>query len=93
MRKVAPLPGCCPAKVEVMQLDLESLHSVKQFAKQFNARQQPLHLLICNAGIMAPPERLTTTDGCEQQFQVRSQCFTWPQQCEVYAWSLLVALQ
>jgi NAD(P)-dependent dehydrogenase (short-subunit alcohol dehydrogenase family) len=30
----------------------------------------PLDILICNAGLMSPPQRLVTKDGLEMQFQV-----------------------
>ena len=62
--------GCEGYPVEVGSLDLASLDSVRSFASSFNARGLPLALLICNAGIMAPPKRLVTKDGFEQQFQV-----------------------
>lgn len=58
--------------VEVKELDLGSLDSVRRFAKQFNAERRQLDLLICNAGIMAPPDRSETVDGLEQQFQVHT---------------------
>jgi len=50
-------------EVEVRQLDLAELASVRAFAEGFEA---DLHLLINNAGIMAPPRRLTK-DGFESQ--------------------------
>jgi NAD(P)-dependent dehydrogenase (short-subunit alcohol dehydrogenase family) len=50
--------------VEVRRLDLADLASVRSFAAEFEG---PLHLLINNAGIMAPPRRLTV-DGFESQF-------------------------
>lgn len=56
--------------VSFEQLDLASLASVRDFAKRLQQRQRHVDLLICNAGIMAPPERLQTEDGLEQQFQV-----------------------
>jgi NAD(P)-dependent dehydrogenase (short-subunit alcohol dehydrogenase family) len=49
--------------VELRQLDLADLESVRSFAKALDA---DLHLLINNAGIMAPPRRLTK-DGFESQ--------------------------
>lgn len=67
-----PLDGCTSYPVETGSLDLASLDSVRSFASGFNARGLPLALLICNAGIMAPPHRLVTKDGLEQQFQVRN---------------------
>ena len=52
--------------IELAILDLASLASVREFA----ARQvhQPLHILINNAGVMAPPKRQQTSDGFELQF-------------------------
>jgi NAD(P)-dependent dehydrogenase (short-subunit alcohol dehydrogenase family) len=49
-------------------LDLASLSSVRDFAKKELARHRPLHILINNAGVMAPPRRLQTADGFELQF-------------------------
>ena len=69
------LPGCSRPRVEVMELDLASLASVRRFAHSFNERREPLDILVCNAGIMAPPQRLETADGLEQQFQA---CKLWP---------------
>ncbi len=50
--------------VEVRELDLADLASVRAFAE---AHDGDLDLLINNAGVMAPPRRLTT-DGFESQF-------------------------
>ena len=72
LSKVRPLQGCQTYPVELGTLDLASLDSVRAFAANFNAKNLPLALLICNAGVMAPPQRLETEDGCEQQFQVYS---------------------
>lgn len=74
LQAVAPLPGCAPPKVEVLSLDLASLASVRSFCKAFNSKKLPLDILICNAGLMSPPQRLTTQDGLEMQFQVRAAC-------------------
>jgi len=49
--------------VRVEQLDLADLDSVRTFAERFDG---PLDLLINNAGVMAPPRRLTK-DGFESQ--------------------------
>jgi NAD(P)-dependent dehydrogenase (short-subunit alcohol dehydrogenase family) len=48
-------------------LDLADLGSVRAFAQRLAGEQQPLDLLINNAGVMAPPRR-TTADGFESQF-------------------------
>lgn len=55
------------AKVDTMQLDLSSIASVKDFAKQINSSGLPLNLLINNAGIMATPFMLSK-DNVELQF-------------------------
>jgi NAD(P)-dependent dehydrogenase (short-subunit alcohol dehydrogenase family) len=53
---------------ELVILDLASLVSVRNFAANEVAQKRPLHLLINNAGVMAPPQRLETADGFELQF-------------------------
>lgn len=55
------VPG---ARVSVQQLDLSSQKSVHLLAEGW---QGPLHLLINNAGVMAPPRRVETVDGFELQ--------------------------
>jgi NAD(P)-dependent dehydrogenase (short-subunit alcohol dehydrogenase family) len=55
------------ANVEVAQLDLASLASIRAFATQFLAGHNQLDLLVNNAGIMAAPHR-RTADGFELQF-------------------------
>lgn len=55
------------AKLEIIQLDLADLASVRKFADTFKSKYGSLDLLINNAGIMIPP--LTkTADGFEVQF-------------------------
>jgi NAD(P)-dependent dehydrogenase (short-subunit alcohol dehydrogenase family) len=53
---------------ELALLDLASLASVRSFAEKELAQRRPIHILINNAGVMAPPKRLETTDGFELQF-------------------------
>ncbi len=55
------------ATLEVRQLDLASLASVRSFADQFLQDHDRLDLLINNAGLMACPQG-TTADGFELQF-------------------------
>jgi NAD(P)-dependent dehydrogenase (short-subunit alcohol dehydrogenase family) len=55
------------ALIEVMQLDLASLASIRQFAQAFKLNHDRLHILVNNAGVMATPRR-TTADGFELQF-------------------------
>jgi NAD(P)-dependent dehydrogenase (short-subunit alcohol dehydrogenase family) len=56
------------AHTELAILDLASLASVRSFAEKELAKRRPLHVLINNAGVMAPPRRLETADGFELQF-------------------------
>lgn len=57
------------ANVEVMELDLADLESVRRFAESFRAKHSRLDLLINNAGIMVPPYG-KTAQGFETQFGV-----------------------
>ncbi len=57
------------AKIELIELDLNSLHSVETFSRSFLSRYKRLDLLINNAGIMIPPFQ-KTEDGFESQFGV-----------------------
>lgn len=56
-----------PGTVELRQLDLARLSSVREFVRRCPRRPD---LLVCNAGLMAPEQRGETPDGLEQQFQV-----------------------
>jgi NAD(P)-dependent dehydrogenase (short-subunit alcohol dehydrogenase family) len=60
----AAAPG---ANVDVMELDLASLASVRGFADAFHLQHLALHVLCNNAGVMAIPYR-RTADGFEMQF-------------------------
>lgn len=60
----ASVPG---ALVEILQLDLGSLHSINEFANRFEAAYDHLDILMNNAGIMSLPYG-KTADGFEQQF-------------------------
>ncbi|CDR44243.1 hypothetical protein NBRC10512_004663 [Rhodotorula toruloides] len=57
------------SKLEYVELDLASLASVKRCAERVLEGEQRLDGVVCNAGIMALPYKLTE-DGVEQQFQV-----------------------
>ena len=58
-----------PGTVEVMELDLGSLNSVRSFAANFKSKHDRLHGLANNAGVMNTPEG-RTEDGFETQFGV-----------------------
>ncbi|KAF3033417.1 hypothetical protein E8E12_001828 [Didymella heteroderae] len=55
------------SKVHLLELDLNSLASVRSCAAAFLASSRTLNILITNAGIMAVPEG-RTADGFETQF-------------------------
>lgn len=57
------------ADVEIMVLDLNSLQSVRNFAKAYAEKHSELHYLVENAGIMIPPFA-KTEDGFESQMGV-----------------------
>ncbi|ANM67254.1 NAD(P)-binding Rossmann-fold superfamily protein [Arabidopsis thaliana] len=61
---VKQVPG---AKLDVMELDLSSMQSVRKFASEYKSTGLPLNLLINNAGIMACPFMLSK-DNIELQF-------------------------
>ncbi|BFP57409.1 SDR family oxidoreductase [Streptomyces sp. CMC78] len=56
------------ARIEVRRVDLAELASVQAFADGLIADGTPVDLLLNNAGVMAPPTRMTTADGFELQF-------------------------
>ncbi len=60
----ASVPG---AELELVQLDLASQASIREFAAGFQQTHERLDLLFNNAGIMAIP-RSETADGFETQF-------------------------
>ncbi|WP_420640706.1 oxidoreductase [Candidatus Leptofilum sp.] len=55
------------AHVEIMQLDLASQESIRQFVEAFHQKYDRLDILVNNAGIMMVPYG-TTVDGFERQF-------------------------
>ncbi|XVH31635.1 oxidoreductase [Haloferacaceae archaeon DSL9] len=57
------------ASLDVRVLDLASLASIRNFADDFAADYDDLHVLCNNAGVMAIPRR-TTDDGFEMQLGV-----------------------
>ena len=54
------------ARVDVLALDLADLSSVRAFASQVSKAHPAIDLLVNNAGVMAPPRRMTV-DGFESQ--------------------------
>lgn len=56
-------------QIEFIELHLESLKSVRDFAEKFLQRNLSLHILICNAGVF-PGTRKLTDDGFEYNWGV-----------------------
>lgn len=54
-------------KLTFLECDLSSLASVKAAAQEFLSKSERLDVLMCNAGVMAPPAA-QTKDGYEIQF-------------------------
>ncbi|MFD5285431.1 oxidoreductase [Streptomyces rubrogriseus] len=61
------LAGRPDARLEVRRLDLSDLDSVRSFAREMRAAHRRIDVLVNNAGIMAPPRRLSP-QGHESQF-------------------------
>ncbi|MGC1851053.1 MAG: oxidoreductase, partial [Solirubrobacterales bacterium] len=61
--------GAPDAALEIVELDLGSLASVRQAAGRILAAHEAIDILVNNAGVMGIPER-RTVDGFEMQFGV-----------------------
>ncbi len=61
--------GLPDAALEIVELDLGSLASVREAAAEILAEREKIDVLVNNAGIMGIPER-RTADGFEMQFGV-----------------------
>ncbi|EFJ45884.1 hypothetical protein VOLCADRAFT_93745 [Volvox carteri f. nagariensis] len=53
------------AKLTLMQADMASLKSVRKLADDITATETPLHVLVNNAGVLAPGPFTVTEDGFE----------------------------
>ena len=60
---------CDEKKIRLMECDLCSFDSIRQFAKLYNTEEERLDVLICNAGIAWAPN-LLTNDGFNTVVQV-----------------------
>ncbi|XP_061988055.1 short-chain dehydrogenase TIC 32, chloroplastic-like isoform X2 [Rosa rugosa] len=65
--KEAILKGISNAKIDVMELDLSSMASVRKFAEEYNSKGLPLNILINNAGVMVDKFKLSQ-DNIELDF-------------------------
>lgn len=68
VRRIARESG--EGSAAAMALDLGSLASVRQFAKEIEARDLPLRALVCNAGLQLNHGPKLTPDGFESTFAV-----------------------
>ena len=68
LARLAPRAPREAVRFELM--DLADLASVRDFAGRMLARDQPLDLLVNNAGVMGGAQRRLTADGFERQFGV-----------------------
>ncbi|KAF8601568.1 NAD(P)-binding protein [Ceratobasidium sp. AG-I] len=51
-----------------LELDLGNLDSVRRAAEEFKQKEQELHVLFNNAGVMTPPIDMKTSNGYDLQF-------------------------
>lgn len=66
LQKTADRPDAAVDDAVFAALDVSSLGSVRSFAERWLATDTPIHVLLCNAGIMMGPRR-TSVDGVELQ--------------------------
>ena len=72
LQEIKAACGSTAPAVDVAQVSLSSLQSVRDFCKDYNRKGAPLDILVLNAGIMGTDfERKMTADGFEEHFQVR----------------------
>ncbi|KAI8597323.1 hypothetical protein EDD21DRAFT_385749 [Dissophora ornata] len=62
-------PDAPEPKLEFLELDLNDMRKSREAARNFLGKNLPLHILVCNSGIMMTPFNLSA-DGIEQQFAV-----------------------
>jgi len=51
-----------------LELDLSDIASVRKAAEEFLSKENELHILFNNAGVMTPPADMVTKDGYDLQF-------------------------
>lgn len=56
--------------LHLIQLNLASFDSIREFAKEFIKQNQPIHILINNAGVWMDEAKEKTVDGFEMTFGV-----------------------
>ena len=68
VRRIARESG--EARISSLPLDLGSLAAVRAFAKEIEARNLPVRVLVCNAGLQMNSGPKLTSDGFESTFAV-----------------------
>ena len=68
LRQLREITHCDETMVRLMLCDLSSYQSVRDFAAQYNEEEQRLDVLICNAGLVSAPEKVTK-DGFDTVIQ------------------------
>jgi NAD(P)-dependent dehydrogenase (short-subunit alcohol dehydrogenase family) len=63
-------------KVSFTKVDLSSLASVKEFAETINAKNEPVHILVNNAGVALPSSRVTTVRTVSNCYSEQITCLT-----------------
>ncbi|KAI1325885.1 short chain dehydrogenase [Xylariaceae sp. FL0255] len=59
-----------PGRVELLELDVSKLNSVRTAVATFLKKSPQLNVLVCNAGVMLIPKREESEDGFEMQLSV-----------------------
>lgn len=62
------LPLSLQKKVRIQCLDLSDMNSIQKAAEEIIQTEKHVHVLLNNAGVMAPPKREVTVQGLELQF-------------------------
>lgn len=68
LRYMRQADGELTGKATILKLELSDLATVRPFVESFLALNLPVHYLINNAGIMAPPEWTASEQGHEAMF-------------------------
>eukprot|EP00420_Gonyaulax_spinifera_P011952 CAMPEP_0197927880 /NCGR_PEP_ID=MMETSP1439-20131203/101407_1 /TAXON_ID=66791 /ORGANISM="Gonyaulax spinifera, Strain CCMP409" /LENGTH=390 /DNA_ID=CAMNT_0043550469 /DNA_START=54 /DNA_END=1226 /DNA_ORIENTATION=- len=68
LKDLRQMDGGLQGEATILKLELSDLRTIKPFVDSFLALNMPLHFLICNAGIMAPPEWTPSVQGYEAMF-------------------------
>jgi NAD(P)-dependent dehydrogenase (short-subunit alcohol dehydrogenase family) len=71
MAAVRSLPGSLQSNIRIQKLDLADMASIESAAREIidtEGKIGGIHVLLNNAGVMAPPKREATAQGLELQF-------------------------